>query len=248
MADVPTTDSSSTTPTETTPPTDQSQPNEASSSTTDTPPENEPTLLTPEPEDKAPEEKPKDDAGGDDEDGEDKGDKPSENANLFGAPEGDYEITGLPEGMTVDKAALEAVAPLAKKLNLSNEGMSELAGVYAEKVIPQVVQQVTEGIERDIAATAADWANQSQELVKTDGAFGGKPMNEVQSISAKAIDRFGGTEFREYLGSTGLGNHPAMVKFAYLVGQAISEDSSFERGDQTPKPKSRAEKFYGPQA
>lgn len=165
-------------------------------------------------------------------------------AALFGAPEGDYEVAGLPEGVEVDKDAVAALSPVAKELGLSNEGFSKIAQVYASQVLPKVTEQVTGAIEQNIAATHAQWATEATDLVKTDPAFGGKALGEVQQLSAKALDRFGGPEFRTFLNETGLGNHPAMLKFAYLAGSAISEDTSFERGNPTPRPKTSVEKFY----
>lgn len=166
-------------------------------------------------------------------------------AALFGVPEGEYEPAGLPDGTVIDKAALEAVTPVARELGLSNEGFSKLAGVYAEKVLPQVTQSVTDQIMAQSAATTAGWATEATESIKTDAAFGGKPMAEVQAVAAKALDRFGGTEFRQYLADTGLGNHPAMLKAMFLAGSAIAEDTTFERGAPPVTPKTREEKFYG---
>jgi hypothetical protein len=36
-----------------------------------------------------------------------------------------------------------------------------------------------------------------------------------------------------------------MLKFAFLAGSAISEDTTFERGGSSTKPKTSVEKFYG---
>jgi hypothetical protein len=166
-------------------------------------------------------------------------------AELFGVPEGDYKLEDLPEGTVVDENALKAIEPVAKELGLSNKGLSKIAGVYAEKVLPAVVDQFTESLQRDVAAQHATWATETTELVKTDPVFQNKPLPEVQQVAAKALDRFGGEGFRKFLNDTGLGNHPDMVKFAYLAGSAISEDTSFERGGAAPKPKSRVEKYYG---
>lgn len=165
-------------------------------------------------------------------------------AALFGAPESDYEITGLPEGMAIDTEALAQFSPLAKELGLSNEGMSKVAAAYAN-ILPKVTEGVVEGIQRDIAAQHATWATETLEAVKTDPAFAGKQLSEVQQTASKALDRFGGEAFRQYLNDTGLGNHPDMVKFAFLAGSAISEDTTFERGGVTTTPKSSVDKFYG---
>lgn len=164
-------------------------------------------------------------------------------AALFGAPDGDYEISGLPEGTVIDTDALAALTPIAKELGLSNDGASKLANIYAEQ-LPRITQGVTDQILASHAATTKGWADEAVEAVKTDTAFGGKPLPEVQAIAAKALDRFGGTEFRQYLADTGLGNHPAMVKAMFLAGSAIAEDTTFERGSNVPPTKTREEKYY----
>lgn len=164
-------------------------------------------------------------------------------AALFGAPEGDYEISGLPEGTVIDAEALAALSPVAKEIGLSSAGVSKLASIYAEQ-LPRITQSVTDQIMTSHAATIKGWADEATAAVKDDAAFGGKTLPEVQAISAKALDRFGGTEFRQYLADTGLGNHPAMLKAMFLAGSAIAEDTSFERGGNVTPPKSREEKYF----
>ncbi len=235
MAEENTTDSTQTNPT----PEPNQAPASPDTSTTDPKPQSEPdpapTVLTPAEEPGA-------------EPAKEQTDEEKARATLFGAPEGNYEISGLAEGVTVDAAALEAVAPVAKELGLSNEGLSKIAGVYAEKVLPGVTQQVVDGIQRDVAATHAQWATEAQEAIKTDPVFEQhRDLKQVQQIAAKALDRLFPEEFRGFLQETGIGNHPEMVKAMYLVGTKISEDTSFERGSQAPAPKSRTDKYYSPQ-
>lgn len=75
--------------------------------------------------------------------------------------------------------------------------------------------------------------------------FGGAGIKQVTQIAAKALDRIAPAGFREYLDETGLGQHPAMVAFAFRVGQLVSEDSDFGGGGGgDPKPKSRTELYY----
>lgn len=168
-----------------------------------------------------------------------------EHAKLFGAPEGDYTLPELPEGQTIDTEALAAVTPIAKELGLSDVGFGKLVDVYAKQIMPGVTDKVVDGLQKDIAAQHATWANESLELIKTDPMFAGKQLPEIQQVAAKALDRFGGTEIREFLGTTGLGNHPAFLKTFYQIGTVISEDTSFERGGgAAEKPKSRTEKYY----
>jgi len=181
---------------------------------------------------------------------------------LFGAPADDaqYEIAGLPEGMSIDADALAAVTPLARELNLSNEGLSKLAGVYTESVLPGVVKQMETDLQAQAAQVRKDWGtdaraavqggtNAAGEPVEADPAYAGHTLSEVQSIAAKSLDRFGGEGFREFLNGNGLGNHPAMLRYSFLAGKAISEDTNFERGAGVPSaPLTREEKYYGKQA
>jgi len=185
--------------------------------------------------------------------------EPPANAAMFGAPaeDAEYELSGLPEGMTIDVAALAAVTPLARELNLSNEGLSKLAGVYTESVLPSVQQQMTDDLASRAAQVSKDWAtdarasvvggtNAAGEPVEADQIYAGRSLAEVQQVSAKALDRLGGEGFREFLDQHGLGNHPQMLRFAFAVGNAIGEDTSFERGGGTPAaPLTREEKYYG---
>lgn len=178
------------------------------------------------------------------------------NAELFGAPEGDYAPT-MPEGVTLDADALAAIVPLAKELNLSDAGMTKLAGVYAETVLPGVVSRIEQQMLDNVATLRTDWATDARasveggknavgEDVTADPVFNGNKLPAVQATAARALDRFGGTEFREFLADNGLGNHPAMLRFAYQAGALISEDTSFERGGGAPVvPKTREEKYYG---
>lgn len=251
-------DESTTASTPTTEPTAPNPGTEASSTSTTQPTSEvkteqptgaEPTILTEKPAEEGKEPVKEDEGKGEgDQPKEGDDEKPAENAELFGAPEGAYELEGLPEGTTVDTKALEAIEPVARELGLSSKGLSKIAGVYAEKVLPQVVEGFSEELERNVVAQRAAWATEATELVKTDEIFGGRPLPEIQQVSAKALDRFGGADFRKFLDETGLGNHPAMLKFAYSAGSAISEDDTFERGNSAPKPKSRTEKYYGPQS
>lgn len=211
-----------------------------------------------------------DDAGkpkeGDDADGADKGDKGDEPA-LTGAPEGDYDLAAfLPEGTAIDADALAKIAPTAKAMNLSNAGLAKIAA----EGLPIVTKQVSDGIVGEVVRQRAAWdtdtrasisggVNSAGETVAADPMFGGKAYDDVLTTSAKALDRFGGSKlypgakadgtpgtFRDFLKTTGLGNHPAMIAFAFNAGSAISEDTDFERGGGIPNtPKSREEKYYG---
>jgi hypothetical protein len=171
-----------------------------------------------------------------------------ERAKLFGAPEGDapYEVSGLPEGMEVDTTAVEALTPLARQLDLSNEGFKALAHVYATEVLPGVTKTIVDGINADVLETRKGWETEARDLIAGKGdqfknvagepiTFDGKSLSEVQKMAAKSLDRFAPDGFRTWLDETGLGVHPQMIAFAYNVGKAHAEDSDVEPAETGSK-------------
>ena len=174
----------------------------------------------------------------------------AEASDLFGAPE-TYELT-LPEGVELDKAVLDLVSPVAKELNLSNAGLTKLAGVYTEAVLPRVEEAIHAQINDQVKETQAAWASEAKALVEADKAlpadqqvFGGEDLNTVRATAAKALDRFAGPEFRAFLDETGIGNRKEMLLMAYRVGKAISEETTFPASQTASAPKTREERYYG---
>lgn len=179
-------------------------------------------------------------------------------AELFGAPAEDapYEIEGLPEGMEIDKAALDAVTPVARELGLSSKGLSKIAQAYAEKVLPGVSERTTAAIEQSVIAQRKAWEDDALAAVKANGSdlknkagevlsFDAKDVGAVRATAAKALDQLAPAGFREWLQETGLSVNPMMLAFAYQAGRRIAEDTEIEtteRGDK--RGKSRVEKYY----
>lgn len=126
------------------------------------------------------------------------------------APE-KYEFTP-PEGQELDANALAVFEPIAKELGLSQEQAQKLVDIY-----PQIQQQQAEAWSKQVS----DWGEQ----VKADKEIGGDKFNTSVGAAQRALDQFGNTELREYLNASGLGNHPALVRFCAKVGKAMAEDT-----------------------
>lgn len=198
-------------------------------------------------------------------DGEGDDDPAAAAANEFhGAPAEDeaYEIE-LPDGMTLDPVALEAVTPLARELNLSNKGLSHLAAT-AYPIVERQVQQAQVGL---VVAQRKEWETATRSAISGDNAdpvFGGENLDAVVATAGKAIDRFFGDAeypnakfnaetgemepgtFRDWLKTTGLGLHPAMVRGLYVIGSKISEDNSLPTTGAVPEVKKTREQRYYP--
>lgn len=117
-----------------------------------------------------------------------------------------------PEGQELDANALSVFEPIAKELGLTQEQAQKLVDIY-----PQIQQQQAEAWSKQIA----DWGEQ----VKADKEIGGDKFNASVGLAQRALDQFGNPELREYLNASGLGNHPALVRFCAKVGKSMAEDS-----------------------
>ncbi|MBE4833272.1 peptidase [Enterobacter cloacae complex sp. P47BA] len=155
------------------------------------------------------------------------GDKPAEESDdekqkQEGAPE-KYEFTAG-EGVELDTEALKDFEPVARELNLTNEQAQKLVDAYP-KILAGVQQRQAEAWQAQTEQWAAD--------VKADKEIGGDKLTANLSAAQRALEQFGDPELKEYLDSTGLGNHPALVKAFIKVGKAMSEDKVVTGGHES---------------
>ncbi|WP_407201306.1 peptidase [Citrobacter werkmanii] len=157
------------------------------------------------------------------------GDKPEEKKpgedkeqKQEGAPE-KYEFTAG-EGVELDTEALKDFEPVARDLNLTNEQAQKLVDAYP-KILAGVQQRQAEAWQKQTEG----WA----ETVKADKEIGGDKLTANLSAAQRALEQFGDPELKEYLDSTGLGNHPALVKAFIKVGKAMSEDKVVTGGHES---------------
>jgi len=144
------------------------------------------------------------------------------------APES-YDLK-MPEGVELDTAAAEEFKGIAKEYGLTQEQAQKVADIGAK-----MVQRQAEAHQAQVQT----WVD----AVKTDKEIGGDKLNENLAIARKTIDTFGSPELKQMLNVTGIGNHPEIVKMAYKIGKAISDDG-FVRGGNTSSPRSAAEIMY----
>lgn len=167
-------------------------------------------------------------------DGEKPADKPAEEKDQKqeGAPE-KYEFTAG-EGVELDAEALKDFEPVARELNLTNEQAQKLVDAYP-KILAGVQQRQAEAWQAQTEQWAAD--------VKADKEIGGDKLTANLSAAQRALDLFGTPELKEYLNTTGLGNHPDLVKTFVKIGKAMSEDGMVDGSNQGQR--SAAEVLYG---
>jgi hypothetical protein len=141
-----------------------------------------------------------------------------------------YEFN-LPEGMPVDTEGLAAFEPIAKDLKLTQE--------QAQKLVDLQVAAVTRQQEAQ-QAQVAQWLTD----LKADKDLGGANLSTTAKNSSMAVERFGDQALKDLLNTTGLGNHPAFVRWAAKVGAAMAEDKVIPAGGPTGTKKSAPDVMY----
>ena len=161
------------------------------------------------------------------------GEKKPDDGKKEGAPEA-YADFKVPEGVQVDKEALEAFKPLAKELGLSQEQAQKLVDLQASQV-----GKFEKAIQTQWEQTQKAWVAQARD----DKEIGGTKFEANLAVAAKALDAFGTPALRQMLDATGVGDHVELLRFAHKVGQAISEEKLILGGNKTT-PKAAADILY----
>ena len=139
------------------------------------------------------------------------------------APE-KYEFA-MPEGYVVDEAAVEAVTPILKELNCSQETAQKLVDLHFAQI-----RAMQEAQEKAKAETLAQWAKE----IRADKDIGGPNVLQNLLPGTRLLDRFGSPDLKELLQQTGMDRHPAVVRFLVAVGREFSEDRWADGGKRGP--------------
>lgn len=146
-----------------------------------------------------------------------------------------YEFKAPVEGQELDAEMAAALDPVARELGLNNEQAQKLVDIYGKDILPKIEARQQENWAKQTEA----WANE----VKTDKEIGGDAFVANVGLAQKALDTFAPAGLREYLETTGLGNHPDLVRCFVKVGKAMSEDSMVM--PNTGGQRSQADILYG---
>lgn len=122
----------------------------------------------------------------------------------------------VPDGMTLDEAALAQFEPIAKELNLSNEQAQKLADIYSKRMSESAQQQ-----QEQWKNTTAKWADD----VRADKEIGGQNFDVSVRHAQAALNKFGSPELKAQMDATGMGNHPELVRVFARIGKAMAEDT-----------------------
>jgi len=142
----------------------------------------------------------------------------------------------LPDGSRLDADHLDSISSLAKEKKLSNE--------EAQAILERdhAVLSAFEDRQRQEAEVMKDeWAKSAQ----SDKEYGGEKYKESIALARRVLNQFGSNALKEQLNSSGLGNHPELIRLMVRIGKEISAGSLVVSRENPPPAKSLGEIFYG---
>lgn len=149
-----------------------------------------------------------------------------------------YAEFTVPEGMVADKETMATFTELAKESGLTQESAQKLVDMATQNV-----QNILAAQDNAYAETRQEW----KKLIEKDPELGGAKLNETQELCQLALRKFGDDSLTELLGSTGIGDSPALTRLLKRVGKMLSEDTLVDgdSGIKKDEVKSTQEVLYG---
>lgn len=128
-----------------------------------------------------------------------------------------YEFKGEDGNPLLPDEVVNEWAPVFKDLKLDQAG--------AEKLVQhQLKQQAVMGKQLDDALTndRTVW----KQLAQSDPTFGGVNFEANVKLTNEAVAKYGDAEFSSLLKDSGLGDHPAVLRFLASVGKTIKQNDA----------------------
>jgi len=154
----------------------------------------------------------------------------------------EFEVPDDLKDISFTDEALSAFKEVAAKAGLSQEQFQMLAEFDARNAV--AAQTAAAEQHREVIDS---W----KQSVVTDKDIGGENLPETRQNAKAAIDKFADPELKSLLLSatednpdgTGLGNHPAVMKFLNRIGKALA-DPDFHDGEEPPKSRDTLRNMY----
>ena len=166
----------------------------------------------------------------------------------IGAPDNyDYTNLKLPEGIKIDDSLAEEFSPIAKELNLSQQGVNKLCDFFAQyqqKSLEGADEKIAEFKKIEKAKTKAEY----EKLLNTDKEIGGGDSDKMNSYLDTAdigYDAFATKELKAVLSEYSLDYHPAVIKLFYRLGKLCGQDKIIHSNTPSGSKVDAAEVLYG---
>lgn len=170
------------------------------------------------------------------------------------APLPAYEAWTLPEGVTLDEAKATEFNKLLGEFQAGSKAEQAAVQAFGQELIDRHVSELKSALARKDETYQQAWVKQTEDWKQ---AFVNDPeigLNRQETTVATAnefIATHGGTpeqqaEFRSLMQTTGLGNHPAMIRLLANAKNSAAFGAPQPLAGTPPTEKvSRSQKYYG---
>jgi hypothetical protein len=126
----------------------------------------------------------------------------------------------LPEGYSIDAAALATFDEIATAVSLDSASAQRLLDLH-------VATSERFASEADAAwnATQQKWRATAERDPELGGA-GSVAFKEHLAVARSTVDRFGGPALKQVFNELGIGDHPELVKFCARIGKALAASTA----------------------
>lgn len=169
------------------------------------------------------------------------------------APPPKYDTWTLPEGVTLEETSVGEFTNLLSELELEGKADHATVQKFGQKAVDFYLNEQKKTVEGITKIYQDAWEKQKtdwREATISDPELGGNRLQTTLDSALSFIRTHGGTpeqqaEFRQLMDSSGLGNHPTVVRLFANAGRAMSEGRPLAAPKPVSQPKSRTATMYG---
>jgi len=152
-----------------------------------------------------------------------------ESADAPDAPAEPYEAFTMPEGMEADQVLVDAFSPVARELNLSQEGAQKMVDMFSAHIDTQVKQfQADQAAEKKAMRAEIENVPNFKETLLS-------PAARAMTLAAPAD---------KAVLAAAVGNNPAFIRFMAEVGRRMGEDTMSATTASAPRESKGLQDIY----
>lgn len=169
------------------------------------------------------------------------------------APPPTYDAFVLPEGIQLETDKVTEFTGLLAELEVSGKADHIAVQAFGQKAVEFYVNEMKKVLDDQTKQQLTSWERQRndwKEAFLKDPDIGGERFQSTVDSALNFIRTHGGTaeqqtEFRNIMETSGLGNHPAMIRILAKAGSAMSEGAQLSASRPVSAPKSKVTTMYG---
>ena len=171
------------------------------------------------------------------------------------APPPKYEPFALPEGTTFDEARMGEFTKLLSGLELDGKASHDVVQKFGQEAVNFHINEVQKAVQETTKFYQTSWDKQKTDwktATLNDPELGGNRIQTTVDSALNFIRTHGGNaeqqkEFRDLMETSGLGNHPVILRVLSNAGRAMSEGAPLAATRPASAPKSKVATMYGKQ-